>query len=630
VKQLVIVAGGKGTRLASQIGPLPKALVGIDGRPLLYMHLDLAAAHGFDEVVMLVCHGADLIREACGDGGRWHLKVSYVEESKPRGTAGAVLGALNRLAERFLVSYGDTVLNVDLNRMWQWHAMRSADATLLVHPNDHPHDSDIVELDEEDRVVALHPYPHPAGIDLPNLVNGALYVLERSALAGRGIPQSTYDFGKHLFPAMVASGADLRGYKTREYIKDAGTPERLAKVIADVRSGKVSRGSLAHPAPTVFLDRDGTINPDPGYIADPDQFSPFAGAAEAIKRLNRSDYLTAVITNQSVVARGDATEDTIRRVHNRMETILGKTGAYLDAIYYCPHHPDAGFPGERRDLKIKCDCRKPRVGLIERAVADLGVLREESWFVGDTTVDMETARRAGLRSVLVMTGVAGRDAKFPQRPDFECLDLTEAVSLIVDVWPRLVVQAEAIASGVVPSAGIAIGGLARSGKSSLASALAYVLRRQGRRAVVVSLDGWLLDLDDRPQGGSVLDRHDTGKIAAFAAGLSKPSSAIDVPVYDRFTHARSGSYRQDVSSEDVVIVEGVVALALDIAWGRPVHRIFVTREEQDRRAALGRDYQNRGYSATQIDDLYRDRARDEHDIVLRSRAAAETIIKSSF
>jgi NDP-sugar pyrophosphorylase family protein len=256
MKQLVILAGGKGTRLASETGPLPKALVDIDGRPLLYRHLDLATTHGFDEVVVLVCHGADLIREACGDGSRWGLRMAYVTEHEPRGTAGAVLGALDQLAERFVVTYGDTVLNVDLDRMWQWHAKLSADATLLVHPNDHPHDSDIVELDEMDRVVAFHPYPHGgADRDLPNLVNGALYVLERSALVGRGVPQPVYDFGKNLFPAMVSSGANLRGYRTREYIKDAGTPERLAKVIADVKSGKVARGSLKHPAPTVFLDR---------------------------------------------------------------------------------------------------------------------------------------------------------------------------------------------------------------------------------------------------------------------------------------------------------------------------------------------------------------------------------------
>jgi uridine kinase len=137
-------------------------------------------------------------------------------------------------------------------------------------------------------------------------------------------------------------------------------------------------------------------------------------------------------------------------------------------------------------------------------------------------------------------------------------------------------------------------------------------------------------VDDRPVGGSVFDRHDTDGIAAFAAGLSGKHFSIDVPVYDRLTRSRSGSYREDIAADDIVIVEGVVALALDVDWRRPVHRIFVTRQEEDRRAAFSRDYQSRGYSADQIDTIYESRARDEHDLVLRSGASANVFIESAF
>jgi len=268
------------------------------------------------------------------------------------------------------------------------------------------------------------------------------------------------------------------------------TPERLARVIEDVRSGKVARGVLTCSAPAVILDRDGTINVDAGHIARPEGFSLLAGAAEAVRRLNRSEYLTAVVTNQPVIARGEATEEGVRRIHNRMETLLGRAGAYVDAIYYCPHHPDAGFPGERPDLKIHCDCRKPGTAMIDRAIGELGLSRRESWFVGDSTADVEAAHRSGLRSILVRTGAAGRDRKFPRRPDFECMDIAEAASLVLDVWPRLERQAEELARNVSSGACMVIGGLARTGKSSLASALSIVLRQKGFRVSIV-LTGWM-------------------------------------------------------------------------------------------------------------------------------------------
>ena len=115
------------------------------------------------------------------------MAIEYCEEAEPRGTAGALLDAHGHLDDRFVVLYGDVVLNVDLGRMWAAHAARRADATLFVHPNDHPYNSDIVETDMSDRIVALHPYPHPRGRDLPNLVNAGLYVVEKRCLETRSL-----------------------------------------------------------------------------------------------------------------------------------------------------------------------------------------------------------------------------------------------------------------------------------------------------------------------------------------------------------------------------------------------------------------------------------------------------------
>jgi histidinol phosphatase-like enzyme len=113
-----------------------------------------------------------------------------------------------------------------------------------------------------------------------------------------------------------------------------------------------------------------------------------------------------------------------------METLLGREHAFLDRIYFCPHHPEKGFPGERADLKIDCDCRKPKTGMIQKAVAELNIDLKQSWLIGDTTTDLQTAKNAGLKSILVRTGAAGRDGKFDALPDFVCNDLRHAARKI--------------------------------------------------------------------------------------------------------------------------------------------------------------------------------------------------------
>lgn len=428
--QVVIVAGGKGTRLKSRLGDRPKTLVPIGGKPLLDHQISLAAKHNFNDVLLLLGHGSDVIREFVGDGSRWGVSIRSVVEDQPLGSAGAVLAALPLLASRFLVIYGDTMLNVDLERFWRAHANHRADLSMFVHPNDHPADSDLIETNESDRIVAFHPYPHDPGHDYQNLVNAALYVVERQALLPFAQPGASLDFGKNILPAMLAAECKLYPYRSPEYIKDAGTPERLDKVQADYESGRILAGSLETPAPAVFLDRDGTINMEVNRAKTPDEIIPISGAATGIAALNQAGFRVIVITNQPVIARGDCTEAGLKLIHNRLETLLGREGAYLDAVYFCPHHPDSGFPGERTELKISCDCRKPGTGLIQRATRDFNIDLDRSWMVGDSTSDVRTARNAGIKSLLVRTGHAGKDGLYTDTPDLVAADLGEAATLI--------------------------------------------------------------------------------------------------------------------------------------------------------------------------------------------------------
>jgi D,D-heptose 1,7-bisphosphate phosphatase len=389
----------------------------------------MAGAQGVREIVLLTGYGADAIREFCGDGSRWGVTFRFHEESAPLGTAGCVMEALELLADEFIVLYGDTMLDIDLNRFLRHHHDAQAEATLLAHPNDHPQDSDLLAVDERGFVRVILPYPHQEGAWLENLVNAAAYVLTKPLLAAYRQRFRSGDFAKQLFPMMIADGRRVAAYRSTEYIKDAGTPERLDKVEADFLSGRVAEGRGARPA--VFFDRDGTLTAAAGLVTRLDQLELMPGAAEAVRAVNRAGCLAVLVTNQPVIARGDCTEADLRLLHNKLETLLGREGAYLDKIYYCPHHPHSGYPGERTELKIECECRKPKPGMIRQAAGELGIDLARSWMVGDSTFDILAARQAGIRSALVATGNGGTDGRYSAEPTIRAESAAAAVTRIL-------------------------------------------------------------------------------------------------------------------------------------------------------------------------------------------------------
>lgn len=439
-RQLVILAGGAGTRLRERLGDLPKPMIPIAGKPLLEHQVELARKFGFTDLIFFTHYRADLIEAHFGDGQKFGVRIRHVRETQPLGTAGAVRAGREWLADRFGVMYGDTLVNVDLARLWAAHDQAGAAATLLLHPNDHPFDSDLVEVDADSRVIAFHNRPHPPGVWRQNLVNAGLYVLEKRALAAAanfapapsedGTPPPL-DFGKDVFPALVRAGEKLLGYNSPEFIKDIGTPARYDRIAAQFAAGVVQRGSLATPQRAVFLDRDGTLIPDRDGLRSADALELLPGVAEAVQQLNLAGWRAVVVTNQPVIAKGFCDEAELRNIHNRLESLLGLEHAFLDRIYFCPHHPEKGFPGERPELKIECACRKPKTGLVQRAVAELNIDLAQSWFVGDTTTDVQTARNAGVKSILLRTGHAGADAKHQVTPDFTADNLSAAVRLIL-------------------------------------------------------------------------------------------------------------------------------------------------------------------------------------------------------
>jgi D-glycero-D-manno-heptose 1,7-bisphosphate phosphatase len=182
--------------------------------------------------------------------------------------------------------------------------------------------------------------------------------------------------------------------------------------------------------PAVFIDRDGTISEEVGYVNHPSRFRLFPYSAEAIRILNSNEWLAIVITNQAGVARGYFSEDVIASVHDQLKHDL--ENAQLDGIYYCAHHPSVGEPPYRFD----CDCRKPKTGLIDRAAKDFDIDLGASWMIGDRYSDVELARNAGLRSAFVLSGYGRGEWEYQRHvwklePDLVCENLLEAVKVIV-------------------------------------------------------------------------------------------------------------------------------------------------------------------------------------------------------
>ena len=425
-----ILAGGKGTRLGKLAENVPKPMVMIGGKPLLEHQIGLLTRYGFDDIILCTGHLSNIIEEYLGDGRRFKARIRYSAEDKPLGSAGCLKPVEKILGGQFLLLNGDVMLDMDLGRLKRFHGKKKADATLTCHPNDHPHDSDLIEADACGRIIAFHPKPREEGGYYRNLVNAGAQILSKSVFdyIEEGAKAELWS---EVLPKMLKDGCRLYAYNTPEYLKDMGTPHRLEEVERDYASGLIASHNLDRRRPAVFLDRDGVINREKHLLHRVEDFELLPGSSQAIKAINRSKYLCIVVTNQPVVARGLCSIEDVEKIHNKMETLLGRDGAKLDAIYYCPHHPDAGYPGENPKFKVKCKCRKPGTGMIDEAVKDYNIDLKGSYVIGDSTIDVQLGKNAGVKTIGVATGYACSDAKYSVKPDRIYKDLKEAVEAIL-------------------------------------------------------------------------------------------------------------------------------------------------------------------------------------------------------
>ncbi|MDX5447025.1 MAG: HAD-IIIA family hydrolase [Bacteroidota bacterium] len=619
----VILAGGKGTRLASVTGDIPKPMVPLMGKPVLEYQIELLARYGFSEVWILVNHLKEHIISHFGDGSPWGLTIHYYEETQPLGTTGGIKAIEDKLDQSFLVLYGDVILDMDLDRLWDFHESKNAEATLVIHPNDHPYDSDLLEIDEDDRVIAFHPKPHPEGFRYHNQVNAAVYVLEPTFLRflEEGIKA---DFGRDIFPK-AHSQTRMFGYSTPEYIKDMGTPDRMRKVEGDIESGKVSRRSLRNPQKAIFLDRDGVINPDLHLIHRPEDMHLFPFTAKVIQRINRSDYLSIVVTNQSIIARNLTDLKGLSEIHKKMETDLGTERAYLDAIYFCPHHPDSGYPGENPKYKVDCDCRKPKPGMLLQAAERFNIDLSRSFMIGDSERDIVAGRSAGCTTIGVKTGKGLRPAK--QFPDFFFQNLEEAVDFILDkpfsdLWEDLEKKRKQKAEAPFV---VSIAGNARSGKTSMARYLQREWELKGTPVFRIDLDDWILPKEQRAIEVDVFTNFRLKSLEEDIPRILR-GEKVTAPGYRRHPEWEVPAVDYIYDHQPVVIIDGVVGLSSPALRALADIKIFKSIDKEQLHERFTRFYEWKGFEKEEIESLFSTRDHQEYSIIAEHEAYADIVL----
>ena len=428
--KVVIMAGGKGTRLKEITkDEIPKPMVKVLGKTILEHQIDVLKKNDLKDIIIIVGYLGEKIKHYFKDGKDFGVNITYIDEHEPLGTAGSFYYVKNYVKEDFILLFGDIIFDVYLKKMIDFHNMKKSYATLFVHPNSHPYDSDIVLMDDDNKIIGFDSKNNVRTYSYDNCVNAGIYIISNK-LIQKIDKLKKLDLEKDILSKVIEE-ENVFGYYSSEYVKDVGTVERIKKTSEDIQKNILEKKNLKHKQKCIFLDRDGTINIHKGLIVNPDEIELEKNVAQAIKQINSSEFITIIITNQPQVARGLCSIEDIENINKRLKTILGEQGAYVEDIYFCPHHPDKGYPEENKNYKIKCKCRKPGIELIEKAVLKYNIDLKNSWFIGDTTIDIQTGINAGMKTILLNTGEGGRDGKYDVVSDYMCDDILEAVNMII-------------------------------------------------------------------------------------------------------------------------------------------------------------------------------------------------------
>jgi mannose-1-phosphate guanylyltransferase/phosphomannomutase len=631
----VIIAGGLGTRAHAMTGDrIPKALLPVAGVPIVFRQMRVLRREGVERLTVLAGHlGAQLAGPLGEEARNLGLALDIRVEEAPLGTAGC-LAALAPADGDALLVYGDMLFDLALVPLAEFHRQQRALITIVAHPNDHPRTSDLIR-ERDGRVTALLPREIPRTRDERNLVPAGIY-LASAEFFSRIAPGQKADMVRDVLPRLVAAGEQIAAYSTPEYMRDIGTETRHATAERDLARGTVAALNLRNRRPAILFDVDGVLNEEPGTLGalKPDDVRLVPGAGAAVAATHDAQLLAVAITNRPQVARGDITFDDLDAILGRLEALLAEARGVLDRIYVCPHHPDSGFPGEVKALKIRCDCRKPGALLFRRAMDELPIDRARSIAIGDSLRDIGAAKAAGVWAYGVRTGYGCRDtARYPGGavaapvPDLMFQDVGEAVRFGLAYRDLAAPLGKAVRERQGKSGRplfVAICGRSRSGKSVIAHALVRSLQEDGVSCLHVRLDDWIMPAAERKPGDTAEIRNRADRLPAIVAALRR-GEAVTAPGYDAANRVAGPSVTYDPAAKAVIVLDGVFAAHPAARAGIDLAAFVDTPEPVQRRrfAAL---YRWKQFDDAAMEELWRARIADEWAAVDAQREHCDVII----
>ncbi|MBX4999349.1 HAD-IIIA family hydrolase [Rhizobium lentis] len=636
IREAIIIAGGLGTRARSMTGDvIPKALLPLDGVPIILRQIRVLAREGVRHVRVLGGHLGCQLEPALGpETEKLGITIDVFVEKSPLGTAGC-LTTLDTIADDVLIVYGDMLFDIDLSALARHRRQFPAALTIIAHPNDHPRTSDIV-VQKNGYLQRLLPRKAPRDADWRNLVPAGLYVACGQFFEAL-VPGQPADMIHDVIPGLLERSIPVAIYDTPEYMKDTGSPSRHAAAAEDLRQERVHAVHLSVRRPAVFFDCDGVLNEDVGGhgIIHPDQVKLVDRAGEAVRLARQAGFLAVAVTNRPQVAKGLLDEAGLDHVLGRLEAELAEDGGVLDRIYFCPHHPDKGFPNEVAELKIDCACRKPGDLMIRQAMAELPIEKAKSVIIGDSLRDIGAGRKAGIWAYGVRTGYGLRDEK--SYPATETA-IPHADLIFDTVYDAVRFQCSygdigqslfrAIDDRLPDATGpllVSICGRSRSGKSTFAHAVQRILSEAGRRVLRLELDRWIVPLEHRNPDMSAEQRSRVELYPEIVSTLRR-SGQVEAPGYDAASRGQlRGTTAYDARDAEVILLDGIFAGHASIR-GQVDMAVFVEASQHTLLDRFHTFYTWKGLTPVAVEGLWQSRIQEEWPRIDLQRTSADFVV----
>lgn len=413
----VIMAGGKGSRMGPMSADIPKPMLPIEGKPILEHEINCLRAQGFTDIIITVSYFGDVIKDYFTDGKKWGVSLQYFDEPLPLGNAGALFKLRPYLQEDFLLLNADIIFNVKLSRLVDYHYKKGGWATILGYANNHPEDSGLLITDEHNRIIQWFTKEERRPEWYKNCVNGGLHIIsplaldavinnltENSGPAGQKIIRA--DLDRQVLKPLCKTGK-IFCYKSPEYVQDMGTPERYARVCEDVRSGLVKSRDFSHPQRAIFLDGYGIISCRVSGKGNPETFELLPGATKAVRKINEKGWFVILLTPPPVTCAEQPAPEEVVQFHNKIETLLGREGAFVDQIYMYPSR--LCMREQEYAPKIFYPCAAPNPAILLQAAGELHIDLSQSWVWGTNPKYIHIGKSAGCKTCFIGTGAFGQD-----------------------------------------------------------------------------------------------------------------------------------------------------------------------------------------------------------------------------